>query len=134
MPITFQIDHERRIVFARGVGVLSDEDVFDYQRGVWTREDTRGYSEMMDMRSVEQIALPSMDRVRDLANLSAEMDAGTAGTRFAIVASSDLAFGLGRMYEAYRGMNPKSRKEVRVFRSPEDALKWLEEGSAGKVS
>ena len=134
MPITFQIDHERRIVFARGLGILSDEDVFDYQQGVWSREDTRGYSEMMDMRAVEQIALPSMDRVRDLANLSAEMDAGSKGSKFAIVASSDLAFGLGRMYEAYRGMNPRSGKEVRVFRSPEDALKWLEEGSDGKGS
>ena len=28
MPITFQIDHDRKIVFARGLGVLTDEDVF----------------------------------------------------------------------------------------------------------
>jgi TPR repeat protein len=133
MPITFQIDPERRIVFARGLGVLSDEDVFEYQRTVWSREDIRGYNELIDMRGVEQIGLPSMDRVRDLANLSAEMDAGARGAKFAIVASSDLAFGLGRMYEAYRGMNPRSGKEVKVFRDPEEALKWLEEG-AGTAS
>ena len=134
MPITFQIDHDRKIVFARGLGVLTDEDVFGYQRDVWSRENIRGYSEMMDMRGVERIALPSMDRVRDLANLSAEMDAGQQGTKFAIVASGDLAFGLGRMYEVYRVMHPKSGKEVKVFRNPEDALKWLEEGLTGSGS
>jgi hypothetical protein len=134
VPITYKIDHERKTVFARGLGVLTDEDVFGYQREVWSREDTRGYNELMDMRDVEQIALPSMDRVRDLANLSAEMDPGENVSKFAIVAGSDLAFGLGRMYEAYRGMNPKSSKEVKVFRSPEDALRWLEEESAGKAS
>ena len=134
MPIVFKIDHERKTVFARGLGVLTDEDVFGYQKEVWSREDTRGYNELMDMRGVEQIALPSMDRVRDLANLSAEMDADKRESKFAIVASSDLAFGLGRMYEAYRGMNPKSGKEVKVFRNPEDALKWLEERSVGKDS
>lgn len=134
MPIVFQIDHERKVVFARGLGVLTDEDVFGYQRDVWSRDDTCGYSEMMDMRGVERIALPSMDRVRDLANLAAQMDAGEKGSKFAIVASSDLAFGLGRMYGAYRGMNPKSAKEVKVFRNPEDALEWLEEGSKGRDS
>ncbi|HEU5179830.1 MAG TPA: hypothetical protein VFW45_03495 [Candidatus Polarisedimenticolia bacterium] len=134
MPITYKIDHERKTVFAKGFGVLTDEDVFGYQREVWSREDTRGYSELIDMRGVEQIALPSMDRVRDLANLSAEMDPGKTPSKFAIVAGSDLAFGLGRMYEAYRGMNPRSSKEVKVFRILEDALKWLDEGSAGKGS
>ena len=134
MPITYKIDHERKTVFAKGLGILTDEDVFGYQREVWSREDTRGYHELMDMRAVQQIALPSMDRVRDLANLSAEMDTSKMGSKFAIVASSDLAFGLGRMYEAYRGMNPKSGKDVKVFRSLEDALQWLEGRSDAKDS
>lgn len=34
MPIN-RIDHDARVVVAAGRGVLTDADVFDYQREVW---------------------------------------------------------------------------------------------------
>jgi hypothetical protein len=34
MPIESEIDHERRLVTARGRGTLTHEDVFGYQRDV----------------------------------------------------------------------------------------------------
>ena len=123
MPIEFSIDHEKRLVRAKGRGTLSDEDVFSYQRNVWA--EVAGYDELMDMSEVNQIALPSMDRVRDLAKLSASMDAEKAASRFAIVAPFDLAFGLGRMYEMYRDLQAQSTKQVGVFRTLKEALEFL---------
>lgn len=125
MPIQYRIDHERRLVLAVGRGIFTPQDAFDYQHKVWSRPDVAGYNELVDMRAVERIAVPSTPRVRELANLSAEMDAGDAISRFAIVAADDLAFGLGRMYEAYREANQRSIKKVGVFRSPAAALEWL---------
>jgi hypothetical protein len=71
IPIEYRIDHERQLVLARGCGTLTDEDVFGYQREVWSRADVVGYKELIDMSDVDHIALPSANRVRDLAQLSA---------------------------------------------------------------
>jgi hypothetical protein len=75
MPIEYRIDHGRRLVLTKGRGTLTDADVFGYQRDVWSRPDVAGYSELMDMGEVMHIAVPSHDRVRELAKLSAGMDA-----------------------------------------------------------
>lgn len=44
------------------------------------------------------------------------------GSRTAIVVDSDLAYGLGRMYEV---VGAGERFEVRVFREARDAMAWL---------
>jgi hypothetical protein len=125
MPIEYRIDHERRIVFVKGRGILTDEDIFGYQREVWSRSDVGGYNELMDMGEVDHVALPSGKRVHDLALLSASMDKKSIGSKFAIVARSKEAFGLGRMYQMYREMETQGAKEVGVFHTMDDALAFL---------
>ena len=124
MPIEYHIDHVRRLVLATGHGTFTDEDVFGYQCEVWSRADVAGYDELVDMSDVQAIVLPSARRVLELADLSAGMDENVSA-RFAIVAPDNLAYGLGRMYEAYRGTNKRSTKIVRVFRSRPEAIAWL---------
>jgi hypothetical protein len=130
MPIEFTIDHARRLVTATGSGTLTGEDVFGYQRDVWSRPDVQGYNELMDMREVELIDLRSIDNMRALAELSASMDAPAPSSKFAIVATSDEAFGLGRMYETYRRLEGKSTKQVGVFRTLNEAYAFLEVATA----
>jgi hypothetical protein len=125
MPIVYRVDHESRVVVAAGKGTLTDADVFSYQREVWSRADVAGYNELIDMTGVKQISLPSAERVRDLAELAAGMDNNASKSRLAIVASGDGAFGLGRMFQSYRELNPQSTKEVGVFRTMPGALAWL---------
>ena len=125
MPIGHQVDHRRRLVIAKGRGTLTDQDVFEYQRGVWSRPELAGYDELFDMSDVENIDLPSLERVRELAKLSASMDDAASRSRLAIVAPKDFAFALGRLYEAHRGLDERSRKTVSVFRSVGEALAWL---------
>jgi hypothetical protein len=124
MAIEHRIDHARRLVLARVRGTLTDEEIFAYQHEVWSRPDVAGYDELVDMGDVEHIALPSAERVRQLASLSTDMDTPTTG-KLAIVAPKDFEFGLGRMYQAYREMESRGTKQVRVFRSMELALEWL---------
>ena len=131
MPIDYEIDHEHRIVIARGRGVLTDADVFGYQEKVWSLPEVAGYDELVDMTDVESVILPSADRMRDLATLSAGMDPKLGSARMAIVATRDEHYGLGRMYEAYRSFQPESRKEVAVFRTAREALAFL--GKEGMV-
>ena len=126
MPIEFTIDHARRLVTATARGTLTGHDVFGYQRAVWSRADVQGYNELLDMRAVEKIDLPSIDNMRALAGLSASMDAPRESSKFAIVATSDEAFGLSRMYETYRNLENTGTKQVAVFRTLNEAYAFLE--------
>jgi hypothetical protein len=125
MPIDYRIDDARRLVLVHGHGTVTDEEVFAYQREVWSRPDVEGFDELVDMTGVEHIALPSADRVQDLARLSAGMDTCSRASRLAVVAPTDVAFGLGRMYQTHRELDPRSTKEVGVFRTRPEALAFL---------
>ncbi len=131
MPIKYRIDRERRLVLAKGHGVLTLKDILGYQEDVWSHPELSGYNELVDMSGVEHIASPSIEGVRGLAKLSAGMDTDLLASRFAIVAPTDLAFGLGCMYEAYRSINKRSTKQVGVFRSLAEALAFL--GVSGQL-
>ena len=135
MPLEYRIDRERRVVFATATRTLSDEDVFAYQREVWSGGDLAGYDEVVDLGLVEDIVLSSGDRVRALAELASAMDApGASSSKVAIVAPQDLAYGFARMFETYRTMNRSDAKAVSVFRSMQAALDWLSAGNPGGLS
>ena len=125
MPLEHRIDHRLRLVLTRAVGTLTDEEVFAYQREVWSRPDVAGYDELVDMSDVEHVAVPSPDRVTQLASFSAAMDARAPASRFAIVAPRDYEFALGRMYGAHRELDGRGTKRVGVFRARAEALAWL---------
>lgn len=125
MPIVYRVDHHARVVVAAGHGIFSDSDVFGYQREVWSRNDVAGYNELIDMTHVERIALPSADRVKDLAILAAGMDDSHSTSRMAVVASDNFAFGLGRMFQSFRELDRRSTKEIGIFRTMEEALVFL---------
>ena len=129
MPIVTRVDHGRRLVISKASGTLQDQDVFRYQRTIFGRPDVPGYDELVDMTEVEKIALPSAARARELAVLSASMDRPhpSAGrpSRFAIVAPDEIAAAIGKMYQAFREMQPGSIKEVAVFRTMAEAKTHL---------
>ena len=65
MPIEYQIDHDRRFVSARAIGNLTAEDIFNYQREVWSLPEARGYNELIDMSNVKEIVSPTNDKLVD---------------------------------------------------------------------
>jgi hypothetical protein len=74
MPIEFHCDHGKRLVLAKAYGILTEEEIFGYQREVWSREEVIGYDEVIDMSECEKIVSPRSDRIRNLAALAASMD------------------------------------------------------------
>jgi hypothetical protein len=135
MPLNYRIHTERRLVVARGSGVLKDEEVFTYQLEVWSRPEVAGFDELVDMTNVTRILLPSIERVRDLAELSANMGQSAPRSKLAVVAPDDLAFGLGRMYEVARESAAPRVKPVSIFRTMPEALAWLgiEDGDGSEL-
>jgi hypothetical protein len=125
MPIDFVVDHEQRLIMTKAHGTMTHEDIAGYQQAIRSRRELIGYNELVDMSQVERIALESIDRVRELAARSAGMDGDAPPSRLAIFAPTSEAFGLGRMYQTYRGLDARSKKEVGVFRTMEEAMAFL---------
>jgi len=124
MAIRYQIDDEHRVVVTTGHGVLTDQEVFEYKQSVWSHARLAGYDELLDMTAVDRIDIPSTERLRELARLSAAMDVPVP-SRVAIVANDLVTTGIARMYELFRELDPRSTRQVSVFRTVEAAVLWL---------
>lgn len=127
MPITYDIDHHRKLVHANVTGTLTKDDAFKYQHEVWTDPAVRGYNQLIDASAMTNVDIPfpSADAMREMASLAASMDDPGVKTRFAIVATSAVAYGLARMYATYRALDPRSTRAISVFRSVDEAMAWL---------
>jgi hypothetical protein len=126
MPITFQIDHERRRVTAIATGIIGEHDLIEYQQNAWSQPAIAGFDELLDASQADKLLDINPDSLRKVALQAAAMDAADKPSKFAIVAPQDAFFGLGRMYEALRSQVSDTLKEVSVFHSREDAEQWLQ--------
>ena len=125
MPITYKIYHNQHLVVASCRGHLTGDEFFEYQQTAWSRPEISGYNELVDLSEVDEIVAPNVTRLRQLADLSASMDAPGKASRFAIVAVTELQFALGRMYSTWRNSDHRTSKQAQVFRSLSEALEWL---------
>jgi hypothetical protein len=125
MPLNYRIDPKRRLVITRITGTLKDQEMFEYQHTVWSRPDVAGFDELVDLSGVIHIMLPSIERVRDLAELASEMGRGAPPSKLAIAAPRDLEYGLSRMFEHHRENAGRDSRSVAVFRTVVEALEWL---------
>jgi hypothetical protein len=124
MPLRYQIDDENRLVHMTGHGTVTDQEVFEYKQSVWSLERVAGYDELVDMRDVQKLAVPTADRLRELARLSAAMDVQTP-SKLAIVANDPVTVEVARTYEVLRKMDRRSTKKVSIFLTVEEAVLWL---------
>lgn len=107
--------------------VVSDKDLVAYQKDVWSDSSIAGYMEVCDFSALERVDFSLGDALDKIAKLASSMDVPGKHSRFAIVATQPLHFGLARMYQSYRAMHGGGEsKDVEVFKTREEALKWLE--------
>jgi hypothetical protein len=125
MPLAYEIDRSRRIVFVRAFGILTPEDFFAYQNEVWSGTELKDYDECVDMSEVTRVIDATGRNMDALATLAVKADDPLHPSKLAIIATNDLHFGLARMYETYRGMQPDNSRLLGIFRSRDEALRWL---------
>ncbi len=123
MPISYHIDNELNIRTATYTGVVTDEVLLDACHRLLTdpsyRPDVNG---LADLSSVERLDV-SPHALEQCIQMYAPVDALGIRTRLAIVAPTDLSYGLSRMYEMLRG--DEGPEEVQVFRDAMQARIWL---------
>ena len=118
MPASYRIDVARRVVLSRAWGVFSAQDVFDHFTALAADPAfDPSFYQLIDLRDVEQVDLEtSFIRRHALERLFA------GGALRALVVSSDIHYGLARMYGAYAEY---ASQNVRVFRDMHEAEQWL---------
>lgn len=121
MPLSHRVDRDAGVAFARAEGALSDEELLDFaQRMANDPEFRSGVHELIDVRAADLRAVTSRT-LRRAAEIFAAFDTAATRGRIAFVAPADVAFGLARMYQAFR----TDAVEIRVFREMDEARAWL---------
>jgi hypothetical protein len=122
MTVRIHFDDLSRTLFVTADGTVTDEEVRDFaRRAVQSPEFPPGGRELIDLRGIERLAV-STDVLREMAQAFRAADTPQSETRIAIVASTDVAYGLSRMYQAFRD---DSAVELEVFRDLAEARTWL---------
>jgi len=122
MPISHRYDAGLRTLFVSAEGAVGDDEFLEWGQRVASDEAIpAGRLELIDLRRLELPAVSSQT-LRAVADAFRQRDRTQFETRIAVVASSDLAFGLSRMYQAYRFDAPIT---LEVFRDMDAARAWL---------
>jgi len=119
VSVFYKIDKERRLVLSTGSGAFTLADALAHQQRLASDPDfDPSFSQLVDLTHVTSVKLTASD-VRKLAQASLF----SRGSRRAILATSEAAFGLARMFEALR--ESAGEDGIHVFRDLNDALDWL---------
>jgi hypothetical protein len=115
----YEIDKERRLVTSTASGVLTLGEVWAHQKKLLQDPDFHpSFSQLMDLTQITKLELSSEDVRRVAGN-----GIFSPNSRQAILASSNLVYGLARMFQILREM--KGEEGIRVFRDRDEALAWV---------
>ena len=118
MPATYAIDIERKLVRSRIWGAPTEEEILDHGRRL--RADPcfqPDFRQLLDMSELKEILISPQD-VRQ----AARDQFFSPGARRALVAHSDAAFGMARMYALASEVEGQT---IKVFREFCAAEAWL---------
>ena len=123
MAVDYIFHPSRPLIVTTGVGVVTDEELFaHWEKGYADCQLPWGTPELVDLRAVERLEVTS-DGLRQLVALDAKYALQQrVPPKLAIVASSDLVYGMFRMCEALLHQDPNC---VGVFRDLLGAEEWL---------
>ena len=120
MAIEYEIIEDKRLVLAKGSGVVIGNDVIRHLDTLATDERYVAFmKKFVDYSSIEDITISQEEAYR-IAHMKATLSKKFAGERCAFVSPGDHTFGVSRVHQALidsTGIN------TNVFRRIEEALK-----------
>jgi hypothetical protein len=120
MPVSSKVDKARRLVICAVFGDAVTQDGPALQRLIIEDPDfDPGFSQLLDLTAVTKVDVDA-EVIRTLAQTSVF----SPGARRAFVADNPVMFGFARMFEMLH--ETRGGAGVRVFRSRDEALHWLE--------
>lgn len=128
MAIRSRVLARHRLVVSQALGTFSLADLRQHRELMTANPDVdRSFGLVFDMRRITDLDL-NADEIRDHAGFG---NSGVARFgRIAILTSSDLTFGLARLFQAYAS-HRYDEKALRVFRVPGQAWDWARGADLG---
>jgi hypothetical protein len=119
MATAYEIDKQHRLVISTGSGRITLAEALAHQEKLRKDPDfDASFSQVIDLTRITDFGLEAND-IRRLAQATIF----SRESRRAIIASNDLVYGFGRMYEILREIAGEGG--VRVFRNLDEALDWI---------
>ncbi|MFL5544798.1 MAG: hypothetical protein ACJ792_08825 [Gemmatimonadaceae bacterium] len=118
MPISYDIDGKQRLVISRLSGVVTNDEVYNHNKRLRTDPQfDPNYRQLIDLTGITEVRIDT-----STVTASAQDQYFTPGARRAFIASTDVTFGLARMF-ALRA--EASGHTIEVFRERRQAEDWL---------
>jgi len=121
MPVTYELDPEAGFVDVRCVGHVTLEEVLIHLRTI--EEDPRlpeRLDALLDMG--DQTSVPETVELREITRGLERVSKTVRWRALAIVAQSDVLFGMSRMFAVF---TEPLFSQLNVFREREEAIRWL---------
>lgn len=123
MPITAQIDKSKDLTVFTVKGALSFDNAMPLVKAFYDGDPTKHV--IWDLTDTTEVQFTS-EEVEKIAKFDPRIEGKRALGKTAFVAQKDILFGLSRMFELHSDI-VNSPYPVMVFRSIEQAYKWLDE-------
>jgi len=128
MPAIHKVDSKAKLLITTWEGEAHDvefiEAIKKYQNDIQNHPDYINYNEVVDLSNVTGMKL-TPEGIKAIGRIASTTDHNEINRKLAIIVSSIFAFGLARMYEAYRSFSKNANKEIRVFKTEKDAFEWV---------
>lgn len=120
MPSEYVIDEKFGLVFSKGFGVFTHHDFAMHMAAMGRDERFKPeFNQIVDCRLISEMKL-NADQIKDLAGRTIF----SALSKRALLGSSDLQYGMSRMFAAYQEMH--GRHNFLVSRDWAETLAWLD--------
>ena len=106
------------------VGKVSKADFMAHIEQVWGDPAVAGFDELIDVSQADLSALSTED-IAGIVKSGVSVDLASP-SKLALCVSTELSYGLGRMYGSMRESNTDNEREVKVFSDLASARAWLE--------
>ena len=124
MPIAYTYDEEQGLLVTTFEGEVTDEELEQHVRTV--SEDPRvgpGVRELIDLRAATKVKVTVKGLRYVIAN-DRQMIDKFKDERQAVVTTSDLIYGMARMYQMMSNVNA-GPSTIKIFREYDAAMTWL---------
>ncbi len=128
MPAEHAVDTHNRIIITTWTGEVVDNDLVkalsDYHLTLRGKASYASFDEIVDFSQASHYHL-SISGIQRLVEIAAATDVPGTRTKLAFVVKAPVAYGLARMYQTYRSLIPAGSKILRIFRTYDEALRWV---------
>jgi hypothetical protein len=122
MPISYEIDRERGLIWTRCIGVSTLEEVLAHFGELRSQPNLpEGMDVLLDLS--EMTNAPERDQLRSVAGEVKDLTPKLRWGAIAIVAPTDLLFGMSRMFGIF---SEGHFADTGVFRTIGEAERWLD--------